>query len=435
MPTSKALVISVGTGKDRSGTPSLAEAIKFSIAQHNPTKVFFVVTKESREVTLPLILDGLDYENEIMEVDDPDNFNSIYESLSLKIEALRNSYDNLAIDYTSGTKPISAALATLGVNFEADTLSYISGKRSPALVQQGTEQIVMLRPYLAAAAHKYMMAVGYFNNTKYDAARSIINSILIKHRDKTLEDMMKPLDSMAEAYSLWDKFRHKEAYGKLSTLKIPGTEKNKEFLGKLMEQLEKTQSPDKGYPEPYMIADLINNSERRGAEEKKYDDAVARLYRTAELTAQYRLKKKYDIETSSVDPRRIPEELRSRWWGLQLIPAQETVGAKGGAEQAKSSAGAGRVPSIEPMKIDLKKDYELLHAFGDELGGLYCEDHEMKELLKTRNLSILAHGLQPVDEGTYIKLDKKVRALAKVAVNDLDKLLESSKFIKWPSRA
>ena len=38
----------------------------------------------------------------------------------------------------------------------------------------------------------------------------------------------------------------------------------------------------------YILASLINNSIRR-AEEYKYDDTVARLYRSSELIAQIRL--------------------------------------------------------------------------------------------------------------------------------------------------
>jgi len=49
-----------------------------------------------------------------------------------------------------------------------------------------------------------------------------------------------------------------------------------------------------------LIADILNNARRR-MKEGKYDDAMARLYRTVELIAQYRLKMKYEIDTSDVD--------------------------------------------------------------------------------------------------------------------------------------
>jgi len=68
---------------------------------------------------------------------------------------------------------------------------------------------------------------------------------------------------------------------------------NKRFLGQLQTAEE---------PEPYNIADLINNAKRRGTEEKKYDDAVARLYRTIELIAHHQLKTKYNIDPSAAKP-------------------------------------------------------------------------------------------------------------------------------------
>ena len=49
-----------------------------------------------------------------------------------------------------------------------------------------------------------------------------------------------------------------------------------------------------------MLASIINNSKRRG-KENKFDDAVARLYRSFELIAQIRLLEKYNIDTNRVD--------------------------------------------------------------------------------------------------------------------------------------
>ena len=55
----------------------------------------------------------------------------------------------------------------------------------------------------------------------------------------------------------------------------------------------------------YILASLINNSIRR-SEEYKFDDAIARLYRSFELIAQIRLTS-YNIKSSDIDLERIRE--------------------------------------------------------------------------------------------------------------------------------
>jgi hypothetical protein len=44
--------------------------------------------------------------------------------------------------------------------------------------------------------------------------------------------------------------------------------------------------------------------------------------------------------------------------------------------------------------------------------------------------AILAHGLTPVEKQTWQKLHEKVLEYAKIASEDIDKLIEKSKFIK-----
>ena len=50
-------------------------------------------------------------------------------------------------------------------------------------------------------------------------------------------------------------------------------------------------APSEAY---YMLAFILNNARRR-EDENKFDDAVARLYRSLELFAQIRLSKEYGL--------------------------------------------------------------------------------------------------------------------------------------------
>ena len=398
----KVLVISVGTGtKPKKQTvDSLARALAQSVERHRPDKVLFVVTKESEEITLPAILKNIkNYSYEKIKIDNPDNIQQIYETLQPKIRQIKDESSHIVIDYTSGTKAMTAALATLATLYEANELSYITGKRVNGIVQPGTEQIISIRPYFATAEQKIKTAIQFFNKAQYEATTSILKQIQKTIKDPAILNRTAPLLNLAEAYALWDKFQHQKALKILKKIDMPKLAKNKQFLGQLVDRLTKNKEP-----EPYLIADLICNAERRGKEQQKYDDAVARLYRTIELIAQYKLRKQYGINPSKAETSKIPKELLEKW-----KVAEETG----------------------TIKLSLERDYELLKALGDKIGQKYDEDKQLKNLLSKRNTSILAHGLEPVNKQTYQQLYAKTLEYAENTVVNLKQNIENAKFIKW----
>ncbi len=403
----RVLVISVGTGTKpgKQTVRSLGKALAQSVERHRPDKVFFVTTKESEETTLPMMLENVknrNYSCEKIRIDNPNNIQQIYETLQPKIRQIREESDYLVIDYTSGTKAMTAALAMLATLYEADELSYIAGKRLGGIVQPGTEQIISIRPYFATAEQKIKTAIQFFNKAQFEAATSILNQIQKTIKDPEILKQINPLLKLSKAYALWDEFQHQEAFKMLRKIDVPELAQNKQFLGQLVNRLTRNNEP-----EPYLIADLINNAERRGEEQQKYDDAVARLYRTIELIAQYKLKKEYGINPSKAETSKIPEELLKKW-----NVSSET----------------------ETIKLSLEKDYELLKAMGNVLGQKYEDDKQLKNLLSKRNTSILAHGIEPVDKQTYQQLYMKTLEYAENVVANLHQHLKNAKFIKWKNR-
>ncbi|MEM2816428.1 MAG: TIGR02710 family CRISPR-associated CARF protein [Candidatus Bathyarchaeia archaeon] len=395
----KALIISVGTGtrRDMNAAEDLATALAQSVRHHNPDVTLFVVTCESRERTLPIVIDrAKPKQYEVIMLEDPDNIQAIYETLQPIFVQARESYEHLVVDFTSGTKAMTASLAVLAALYDVNELSYITGKRMNGIVQAGTEQILSIRPYFISAEQKLKTAIYFFNRAQYSTATAILRQI-IRIKDPKIIEKVDPILNLAEAYALWDKFKHIEAFEKLKNIKISDLNKNKQFLGELASRIGQNREP-----EPYFIADLLNNAQRR-AEEGKHDDAVARLYRTMELIAQYRLKIKYGIESSSCPSGMLPPKILEKW----NIPP-----------------GTGKV------KLGLEKDYELLEAKGDILGEKYLKDESLRHLLLNRNNSILAHGLTPVEMQVWQKLHEKVLEYAKIAVKNLDCLIEMSRFLK-----
>lgn len=394
----KTLIISVGTGanKTEQAIESLANSIAYSIKHHNPDKTFFIVTDQSKKTTLPKILRKIKQRQyEIMEVESADNVQTIYENLQPKFIKIRKEHNQLIVDYTSGTKAMTAALAILATIHEANELSYIAGKRKAGIVQPGTEQVIPIRPYFATAEQKIKLAIQFFNKNEFDTAITILNQIEGTTHDPEIVNRLTPLNQLAKTYALWDKFQHQKAFQTLRKIKKEELNQNKRFLGQLLNAKE---------PEPYYIADLINNAKRRGTEEKKYDDAVARLYRTIELIAHHQLKTKYNIDPSAAKPADIPDELLKKW---------------------------NITRNATKIKISLEKAYELLNAKKHHLGTKFMQDKKLKDLLSKRNMSILAHNLKPVTPKTYTELHKKTIEYAASTIKNLNQLTKDSTFIKW----
>jgi CRISPR-associated protein (TIGR02710 family) len=394
----KALIISIGTGArpGEEAIKSLGSGITYSIHNSNPDKVFFVVSKESLNTTLPEILGSIDKPYEIISIDDPDDINKIYENLSAKFRDIRKGFDHVTVDFTSGTKAMTGALTILGSFYEADSLSYVTGKRSGGIVIKGTERLLSLRPYSIIVERKLSEAVTFFNKCQLDSCLTVIEELLARIPDPELLSQITPFRNASLAYSAWDRFDHRVAFQNLKEVKLSHFDRNKGFLGRLLSGNE----PQK---DPYFIADLISNAKRRGEIEHKYDDAVARLYRTIELIAQYRLKKYGIDDTGNVPKEKIPSQFINE---LKLVD--------------------------DKAKIGLYQAYQFLAALDDNLGQSFLQDKKLKDLLQKRNASILAHGLTPVTKEDYEQLRDSVVSYAERALHNIGDLMSQSTFVSWP---
>ena len=168
------------------------------------------------------------------------------------------------------------------------------------------------------------------------------------------------------------------------------------------------RSPHENLKNCYILASLINNSIRR-ADEYKYDDAIARLYRAFELIAQIRLST-YRLNSSDLDIDVLLEKNVSE----EFIDNLEKTRVDG------------------KIKIGLIKDFEVLDELGDELGKYFAENrNKINNLTIKRNNSILAHGLESLDAEDFEKFKELVERLALSLDKDMDKFLKQTRFAKF----
>jgi CRISPR-associated protein (TIGR02710 family) len=303
------------------------------------------------------------------------------------------------VDFTGGTKSMSAALAIVAGQWRNCSFSYVGGssrtKGGIGVVESGSEEVIIV-PYPLQLRRLYAMDQFrlFFNQGAFAAAKQIAEDFKKTAEQQDVKRQFNALEHLAKVFYQWDRFAHSDA---LSTLDdLPGndlraalTERAADDLVRETKRLRPTLEgliSSNNRPSKELIIDLLANARRRASEEL-YDDAVARLYRAIEALGQSRLPD-YGIERSDKVPlERVPTVLRERW----VYRAENGV-----------------------LKLGLQDVYALLEALDDPLGRKFRElklDGDTSQLV-IRNTSILAHGFAPVTKAGFDQLWKVALDLA-----------------------
>ncbi|MDZ4778777.1 MAG: TIGR02710 family CRISPR-associated CARF protein [Planctomycetia bacterium] len=298
-----------------------------------------------------------------------DNLNDCYLRCLELIEKLHREYPDakLIIDYTGGTKSMTAGLATAALDDGRCDIVLVTGARQD--LRAVTDQTQFVRPVQVwdAQVKRTLRHVenllGRFDYT--GAARLLEETSRRFASDNTVQTIQSWLLA-CRAFEAWDRFDHPTA----RTLLQPENAQWKSYLTFLAMLIDQRGH---GWE---LVEDLLMNAQRRVVQQR-YDDAVGRLYRALELTAQIWLEKKHGIVTGNVDLDRIPESIRG--------------------------AIASRGHSDGAIKIGLVDAWSVAAAFtGDPLGDAFSKSKsKLLSFLKTRNESLFAHGSRPVSETDY----------------------------------
>lgn len=312
----------------------------------------------------------------------------------------------VAVDYTGGTKTMSAALALWARRWPC-RISYVGGtqrtREGVGVVVAGSEHtLVTDNPWDTLGYQAVEDACAAFDAGDFRAAGTLLEEARRSATDARVKRELSALLEVVESYSLWDRFRHKDAATRLERLAAVENDLRAvlgaDTAGWLLERVAEhrthlQQLADSGQATTTLVVDLLANARRR-VREGRFDDAVARLYRATEALAQIQLRDGYGLPTEAVPLSAVPESLRDSWRG-----------------KAKD----------DTLKLGLQDVFELLRALGDPLGERFAELGlaERKSPLAARNRSILAHGWQPISEKDHAALWTKVLALADCSAEDL----------------
>lgn len=382
---------------------SRPETIEAAVEKLGPEVVGVIVSQEILEaVTLKcseLRSRGVEFRYRM--VDSPmeigDAF-SRFEHLLSELETLGYGRDEVLLDATGGTTPmrlgVALAAMTRGVRMVHQRVPqvYVDGRWERDESRE-VEVAPMGNPLEATGLLREGQGVELFNRRDYGAAALVFGDVAGKVSGVERGHYYRGLLLLARGYAAWDVADYGVALEKLrearEELGVGFSEPalaeragalsdrisiHLPFLGKLRGKLSAEN-----------VVDMLENARRRIKDQGRYDDGVARLYRTIEMWHQWRLSKR-SISTEKVE------------WGKVDVKARERF-----LEEAGTS---------EPPEALALSHARLLDRI---LSGEVAEDEAvLRDLLQKRNRSILAHGLEPIDRDPALRFLEYVDAMVDV---------------------
>jgi CRISPR-associated protein (TIGR02710 family) len=323
---------------------------------------------------------------------------SRFEHLLSELEGMGYGRAEILLDATGGTTPmrLGAALAAMtrgvGMVHQRVPQVYMDGRWERDETRE-VEVAPMGNPLEATGLLREGQAVELFNRRDYGAAALVFGDIVGKVSGVEREHYYRGLLLLSEGYASWDVAdygvaleRLREARGELGVgfseldlaeragAQVDRISIHLPFLGKVRGRLS-TEN----------VVDMLENARRRIKDQGRYDDGVARLYRTVEMWHQWRLSQ-YSISTAAVEWESVDEEVRVRFL------------AETGFEEP-------------PQVLALHHARVLEHILD---GGAPEEDAMLRDLLQKRNHSILAHGLEPMNAKDAVRFLEYVDAMVNV---------------------
>lgn len=397
------------------------EPIVATLKRWNPVRIRFIPTKETREQIVSRIIplarsEGLELDPgryDVLELPDGQDFAGCINKLrqltpDVEEWLRRGDQFQVVVDFTGGTKCMSAALALQARRWRC-IFSYVGGsertKEGVGVVISGKEQVLhAYNPWDALGYQAVERFVTLFDQQAFAAAATQADQAMRNVSDPSRKRELNALKLLAEAYDAWDRFDHELALSKLQEVAkyqndlqaVLSSAQSRQVSARVDEHHRYLRELTEGsLPSMAQVTDLLANAQRRKAE-GRIDDAVARLYRAIEALAQVALRERHDItNTKEVPLNRVPEPLRTQW---------------------ESRADQGTV------FIGLQDAYALLNALDDDLGKKFKQlhlDDRQRSPLTARNQSILAHGFERISDRVYEQLWNAALQLANVKESSL----------------
>ena len=369
------------------------EPVRKALDEGRPPYALFVVSDASRCQVEEEILPGRDYVPQYgyLEISDHQDIGLCYQEIRTGIERWigerRLDPEEVYIDITGGTKPMSAALMLVAVE-RFKNFTYVGGSSRDSnnlgTVVTGTERVVRCQnPWTTYAVRDLERANGLLKGFYADSAGAVLEDAALKC-EEAQRARLEAFAGLAKALGLADRFDFKKAHSvfrrwrqKLElSLDYPLYQRlvslhdHWQAVGDQVKHNAQTAGRE-------TLLELVANADRR-AKQSRYDDAIGRLYRAVELRGQQLVKQAFGAELGKVS--------------IECFPAasREDVIEKFGP------------PNDGSYKLGVQDLFQILEFSGDRALSEQAHIYDcLKDHLQKRNNSLLAHGLLPVKKESF----------------------------------
>ncbi len=312
-----------------------------------------------------------------------------FERLLSELENIGYSPDDIALDATGGTAPmkIGAALAAMthGIRMIHQRVpqDYVDGewKRDES---KAIEIFPMENPLESTGLLREGQGVELFDRRDYGAAALIFHDVARKVEGAERAHYYTGLALLADGYGAWNVADYGTALQKLPAARKEFSVgfsvgfSDAAFAGRAA-KLSAVIAANLGFLQRVRgklsaekVVDMLENARRRIADQSRHDDGVARLYRCVEMLHQWRLEKHHGVRATDTNWQKVPEE------------ARKTFLEKSGLPDLPKHLNLGHARALD----------RILSDSGEEDESIF------RDLLRQRNNSILAHGLEPIGESS-----------------------------------
>lgn len=388
----------------------------FSIQQFQADYVVFIGTDASLRTSVDetVAKTGLrpSQYNKLEIKDSPDEIGALCEKFQQAKDWLeRQQVDEIISDPTGGRKWMSAG-AVMVASFLGIPMIYVDADNVKGKVIEDTMKVVQLgNAYDQTGFIIAEKGREAYNAFDFEGAAEHFERISPTHAHK--KELFQGLSNLCRQLARWDRFEHYEskvsqgiedAIQQLNRAlrSGAGTQQFSEFSDKLtafstyLKEIEATKSISLEF-----IVDVYLNAGRR-IKRNRFDDAVARHYRTLEAFSQYFLQE-IGFDSAKPDYSSLTNEQRNLF--------------------KTALRNSSKVVEL-PEKVDLKIGFWLLKVLDHPVkshvfkGKQTYKEFSFEGILNDRNNSILAHGFQPIGKERAEKFHSNLKELLEQVLGD-----------------
>ncbi len=412
-PGGRTLVMTVGTGDLDRLEETLFTPLRKSIATDAWTRVVLLPSTVTEDFarTLRSRLDGAATEVSPLPAGDENDADAAYAHFDRVLAGVLQDAapEDVVVDFTRGTKAMSAALVLAATRRAVPRLRYVAGRRDRrGMVEPGSEQVRAIRTTVVDGHRRLDLARELLRQGDFAAVANVLPDPNRSAAETYPDDLLaasRAVRAAARLYAAWDRLDYASAAAqKLGTPpssdwdQVWPTDAMRTWVTALDREPARADCPAMAAWLRRLAVDLLANGERR-VRQGQNEDALVRAYRLLELIGQARL---FDHGLDSAN----------------LDPAHDAVLAVQRESERKKRKPLSEGPSGE------------LQASRFQVGRLlrHCQDPLAKPLLRfdnetllkptLRNNSVLVHGFTaraPDDPALLRRLFRDLEGLARDA--------------------